>query len=171
MLTVLKVSSLACYMYFTDQNIMQRGNSRELNFKGPQMQKWNIPTDRAQRENEKNWVICLIILFSLWVMVVEMLKMANFLGRFVDDVFSILKRTHLENFFYRINNLDQNIKLAMEIALLKRNNGKVCVLVYWKPTPIDQLHLHYITSKQMARKVLFPPCLIETTPLSSIKMT
>ena len=129
MLTVLKVSSLACYMYFTDQNIMQRGNSRELNFKGPQMQKWNIPTDRAQRENEKNWVICLIILFSLWVMVVEMLKMANFLGRFVDDVFSILKRTHLENFFYRINNLDQNIKLAMEIALLKRNNRKVCALV------------------------------------------
>ena len=62
-------------------------------------------------------------------MVVEMLKMANFLGRFVDDVFSILKRTHLENFFYRINNLDQNIKLAMEIALLKRNNGKVCALV------------------------------------------
>ena len=33
--------------------------------------------------------------------------------RFVDDVYSILKRSHLENFFHRINNL-QNIKFTME---------------------------------------------------------
>ena len=76
-------------------------------------------------------------------MVVEILKMANFLGRFVDDVFSILKRTHLENFFYHINNLDQNIRLAMEIALLKRNNGKFCALVYWKTTHTEQFYPHY----------------------------
>ena len=29
--------------------------------------------------------------------------------RFVDDVYSILKRTHLENFFHHINNLHQNL--------------------------------------------------------------
>ena len=50
-------------------------------------------------------------------MIVKIFKMANFLGRSVDDVFSILKRTHLENFFYYVSNLDKNIKLATEIAL------------------------------------------------------
>ena len=34
--------------------------------------------------------------------------------RFVDDVYSILKRTHLENFFHHINNLHQNMKFTME---------------------------------------------------------
>ena len=33
--------------------------------------------------------------------------------RFVDDVYAILKRSHLDNFFHRINNL-QNIKFTME---------------------------------------------------------
>ena len=52
--------------------------------------------------------------------------------RFVDDVYSVLKRTHLENFFHHINNLYQNIKFTMEEesngelafldTLLKRNN-------------------------------------------------
>ena len=61
--------------------------------------------------------------------------------RFADDVFSILKRTPLENFFHHINNLHQNIKFTMkeesngELAfldtLLKRNNGETSVLVYW----------------------------------------
>ena len=34
--------------------------------------------------------------------------------RFVDDVYSILKRTHMENFFHHINNLHQNRKKVME---------------------------------------------------------
>ena len=33
--------------------------------------------------------------------------------RFVDDVYSIVKRTLLENFFHHINNLHQNIKFTM----------------------------------------------------------
>ena len=43
--------------------------------------------------------------------------------RFADDVYSILKRTHLKNFFHHINNLHQNIKFTMEEenTLLKRN--------------------------------------------------
>ena len=53
--------------------------------------------------------------------------------RFVDDVYSILKRTHLEKFFHHINNLHQNMKFTMEEerngelaileTLLKRSNG------------------------------------------------
>ena len=42
------------------------------------------------------------------------------------------------------------------------------VLVYRKPTHTDQ-YLHY--TKEVARKVLFPPCLIQHIPLSQIKMT
>ena len=34
--------------------------------------------------------------------------------QFVDDVYSILKRAHLEKIFYHINNLHQNIKFTME---------------------------------------------------------
>ena len=58
--------------------------------------------------------------------------------RFVDDVYSILKRTHLENFFHHINNLHQNIKFTMEEGsngelafldtLLKQNNGQFSVI-------------------------------------------
>ena len=72
--------------------------------------------------------------------------------RFADDVYSILKRTHLEKSFHHINNLHQNIKFTMEKesngelafldTLLKRNNGEVSVLVYRKPTHTDQ-NLHY----------------------------
>ena len=101
--------------------------------------------------------------------------------RFVDDVYSILKRTHLEIFFHHINNLHQNIKFTMEEesngelafldTLLKRNNGEISVLVYRKPTHTDQ-YLHYSSHHQTScKEVLFPPCLIEHIPLSQIKMT
>ena len=43
------------------------------------MQKWNIPTDRAQRVDEKNGVVFLGIMFTLGVMVIKMSKMAYFL--------------------------------------------------------------------------------------------
>ena len=68
--------------------------------------------------------------------------------QFVDNVYSILKCMHLENFFHHINNLHQNIKFTMkeesngELAflhtLLNRNNGEISVLVYRKPTHTDQ---------------------------------
>ena len=34
--------------------------------------------------------------------------------QFVDDLYSILIHTHLENLFYHINNLHQNIKFTLE---------------------------------------------------------
>ena len=76
---------------------------------------------------------------------------------FVDEIYSILKRTHLENVFHHINNLHQIIKfnieeesngeLAFLDTLLKRNNGEISVLVYRKPTHTDQ-YLHYSSHHQ-----------------------
>ena len=45
---------------------------------GLEMQKWNISTDRAQRADEKNGVICLVIMFTPGVMVIKMSKIAHF---------------------------------------------------------------------------------------------
>ena len=44
--------------------------------------------------------------------------------RFVDDFYSILKLTHLENIFHHINNLHQNIKFTME----EKSNGELAFL-------------------------------------------
>ena len=54
------------------------GESHELNFDGIKMQKWNIPMDKAQRVDEKNGVICLVML-TPGVMVIEMSKMGHLL--------------------------------------------------------------------------------------------
>ena len=50
----------------------------ELNFKDLEMQKWNIPTDRAQRMGEKNRVICLVITFTPGIMVIKNFKNGSF---------------------------------------------------------------------------------------------
>ena len=81
--------------------------------------------------------------------------------RLVDEVYSIVKRPHLENFFHHINNLLQNIKFTMEEesngelafldTLLKRNNGEISVFVYRKPTHTDQ-YLHYSSHHQISCK-------------------
>ena len=81
--------------------------------------------------------------------------------RFLDDVYFILIRTHLENFNHHINNLHQNTKFTMEKesneelafldTLLKRNNGEISVLVYRKPTHTDQ-YLHYSSHHQTSCK-------------------
>ena len=101
--------------------------------------------------------------------------------QFVDDVYSVLKRTHLENFFQHINNLYQNIKFTMEEKsngelvfldnLLKRDNGEISVLEYGNPTHTDQ-YLHYSSHHQASRKEsTVSSCLIEHILLSQIKMT
>ena len=81
--------------------------------------------------------------------------------QFLDDIYSILKRTHLEKFFQHINNLHQNVKstieeesngeLAFHDTLMKRNNGKISVLIYRKPTHTDQ-YLHYSSHHQTSFK-------------------
>ena len=99
----------------------------------------------------------------------------------VDDVYSILKRTHLENVFHHMNDLYENIiftveeksngELAFLDTFLKRNNGEISILVYRKLTHTDQ-YLHYSSHHQTScKKSVFPPCLIEHIPLSQIRMT
>ena len=81
--------------------------------------------------------------------------------RFVDDVYCILKRTHLEYIFHHINKLYQNIKFTMdeesngELAfldtLLKQNNEEFSVLLYRRPTYTDQ-YLHCSSHHQTSCK-------------------
>ena len=81
--------------------------------------------------------------------------------RSVDDVYSILKRTHLQIFSHHINNLHQNAKFTMDEEsngelsflgiLLKQNNGKITVLLYTKPTDTDQ-YLHYSSHPRTSNK-------------------
>ena len=76
--------------------------------------------------------------------------------QFVDYFYSILRLTHLGNFFHHINSLHQNIKFTMEEesngklafldTLLKRNNRQISVLVYRKPTHTDR-YLNIFTAK------------------------
>ena len=49
---------------------------REFNFEGLEMYKLNIPTDRAQRVDEKNGVICLVIMFTRRDRVIKMSQIA-----------------------------------------------------------------------------------------------
>ena len=39
---------------------MEREDSMELNFKGLEIQKWNIPINRTERIDERNRVICVV---------------------------------------------------------------------------------------------------------------
>ena len=48
--------------------IIYQKDSMKLNFEGPEMQIWNIPTATAQRVDEKNGVICPAIMFTLGVL-------------------------------------------------------------------------------------------------------
>ena len=50
---------------------MQSENPMELNFEHLEIQKRNIPTDRAQRIYEKNGVICLVIICTPGVIVIK----------------------------------------------------------------------------------------------------
>ena len=49
-----------------------------------QMQKWMLQTARAEKVDEKSGVICLISMFSYWVMVCKLSKKVHFLQYFAD---------------------------------------------------------------------------------------
>ena len=58
---------------------MQREDFMELNFEVLGMKKWNILTDGAERVDEKNWAICIVVMFTPKVMVIKMSNMAHIL--------------------------------------------------------------------------------------------
>ena len=57
----------------------QRGNHMKMNFDYFQIQKWMLQTVRAEKVDEKNVVICLVFMFSSWVMVRKLSKKVRFL--------------------------------------------------------------------------------------------
>ena len=69
-------------LYFKQSKTKCKG---KLNFEGLEMQKSNIPTDRAWRVYEKTGVIFLVIMFALGVIVIKMLKNGSFFVFFADD--------------------------------------------------------------------------------------
>ena len=73
----LKVSSLSykCVFYRTESNT----KGGPLNFEGLEMQKCKTPTNSAQRVDETNVIICLVIMFAPRIMVIKMSKTAHFL--------------------------------------------------------------------------------------------
>ena len=82
MLTGLKVFSSACKCVFYRIEHYTKGGSHELSFDGHKMQKWNTPTDWAQRVDEKNG----LIMFTPEVMVIKMSKMAHYSILFANPV-------------------------------------------------------------------------------------
>ena len=75
---------------------MQREDHLKLNLEGLEMEKWNILIDRAQISNEK-WFICLVIMFTPGVMVIEIRKMALFLYFLTRTVKILDKALHLKD--------------------------------------------------------------------------
>ena len=73
MLTGLKVFSLTWNVYFTEQNLMYRVDSIELNFEG-------LKVKQTKGVDEKNGVICLVIMFNSRVKAFGMSEMANFIS-------------------------------------------------------------------------------------------
>ena len=82
--------------------------------------------------------------------------------RFVDDVFSIIKRHTLTNFYNLPNSIDLHIKFTMEQeldwklsfldTLITHNNGSLLINVYRKPTYTDR-YLDYNSHHDKQHKV------------------
>ena len=74
------------------------------------------------------------------------------LFRFVDDIFSIIKRHMLTNFYNLLNYIDSHIKFTMEQeldgklsfldTLITRNSASLFINVHRKPTHTDR-YLNY----------------------------
>ena len=75
MLTDLKVWSLAFEFVFYRPKHTAKRDPEEWNREGLEMQQLNIPTEKAERVDKKNGVICLFIMFTSTVMVIKMPKM------------------------------------------------------------------------------------------------
>ena len=71
--------------------------------------------------------------------------------RHVDDVFLIIKKSHLNDFFEHVNNLQKENDSCLPFlhTLIKRNqNGSLSILVYRKPTYTDQ-YLNFNSNHQI----------------------
>ena len=62
----------------------QREDHMKMNFEFFQIQKWILQTVRSEKVDEKSRVICLVSMFSSWVMVFELSKKVHFLQFWAD---------------------------------------------------------------------------------------
>ena len=69
---------LSKYVYYRPEH-RANGEPLKLNFEGLGKQRWSKPTDRAQRVDEKNVFICLVIMFTSWLIVIKMSNNGSFL--------------------------------------------------------------------------------------------
>ena len=82
----------------------------ELKFEVIKMRKSNIPMDRAQKIDKKNWVICLLIMFTPEVMVMTMSNMVHLLYFLLitanypnfDYVFAVISRKYKKSAIFYI---------------------------------------------------------------------
>ena len=56
----------------------QEHYARRIKFEGLEIQKENMPIGRNQRVDEKNGIICFVIMFTPSVIVIKISKMAHF---------------------------------------------------------------------------------------------
>ena len=76
MVTVRKVSSVGCKCLFNRPEHNTKGVTQwDLIFKGSEVQKSNLPTDKVQSGDEENGVICQVIMFTLRFRVINMQNM------------------------------------------------------------------------------------------------
>ena len=69
----------------------QRGDHLRMNFKYFQIQKWILWRVRAEKVDEKNEVICLVSMFSSWVMVLKLLHLKGLVRHFQKMVMFIVQ--------------------------------------------------------------------------------
>ncbi len=92
--------------------------------------------------------------------------------RYVDDVFSIIKKHALTNFYKLLNSIDPHInftieqeldeKLSLLDTLVTRNNGSLSIDVYRKPTHTDK-YLDYNSHDDKRHKVSTAQTLLHRT--------
>lgn len=73
------VSEKVIYVNRLESTIFSLLTLLAYNFEGLGMRKWNIPTNRAQKIDERNGVICLLTMFTSGVMVIKISQMTHFL--------------------------------------------------------------------------------------------
>ena len=69
---------LSKFVYYRPEH-RENAGSLKLDFEGFGMQKWNKLTDRAQRVDEKNMLISLVIMFTSRLIVIKMPNHGSFL--------------------------------------------------------------------------------------------
>ena len=134
-----------------------------------------FPNCSSTAPQTKTSTLLIICLSTSWTNMINEAKFREILlpswdnlNDYVLHIFILFSEVHCWKTFFHHNSLHQNIKFTMkeeingELAfldtLLKRNNGKISVMVYKKPTHTDQYlcyNSHHQTSKENFVSSLF----------------